>query len=151
MMWEGIPIKFISESKDFQLETKCFTYSYYHQKNIYNSVHVKSYFIPTWNLSLWISPCKPLLFLTPEVLQYWNGPKRRKIYKYSLNMLDLVFRYESPKVVIIENKGLGMLRLVLHTICLSFLFLYELMYCRGYQTTIEAQSSITSKVKGFSL
>ena len=66
-------------------------------------------------------------------------------------MLDLVFRYESPKVVIIENKGLGMLRLVLHTICLSFLFLYELIYCRGYQTTIEAQSSITSKVKGFSL
>ena len=66
-------------------------------------------------------------------------------------MLDLVFRYESPKVVIIENKGLGMLRLVLHTICLSFLFLYELMYCRGYQTTIEAQSSITSKVKGFSM
>ena len=70
--------------------------------------------------------------------------EERATKKYSLIMrLGFFFQYESPKVVVIENKGLGVLRLVLHTICLCFLFFYQLMYCRGYQSSFEAQYCIT--------
>ena len=68
-----------------------------------------------------------------------------------ISIPGFLFEYESPKVVIIENKGLGTLRLVLHSICLCFVVFYELVYCRGYQQIFEGQSSVTAKVKGFSM
>ena len=61
------------------------------------------------------------------------------------------FEYETPKVVTGKNIPLGILRMVLHTICISFVVVYELYYARGYQEFAEVETSLTTKVKGFSM
>ena len=61
-----------------------------------------------------------------------------------------IFEYETPKAVIVKNYPMGVLRLVLHTSCLCFIFLYQLWYARGYQEFAGVEKSLTTKVKGFS-
>ena len=61
-----------------------------------------------------------------------------------------LFEYDTPKVVTIKNYPMGILRLVLHTSCLCFIFLYQLWYARGYQEFVGVETSLTTKVKGFS-
>ena len=60
------------------------------------------------------------------------------------------FEYETPKVVTIENVPLGILRLLLQCLVVAFVVVYQLWYARGYQEFAEVESSVTSKVKGFS-
>ena len=61
------------------------------------------------------------------------------------------FEYETPKVITVKNVPMGILRLVLHTTCISFILLYQLWYARGYQEFTEVDSSLTTKIKGFSM
>lgn len=67
-----------------------------------------------------------------------------------LSCCDTFFEYETPKVVTIKNVPLGILRLSLQTLVISFVVVYQLWYARGYQTFAEVESSVTTKVKGFS-
>lgn len=60
------------------------------------------------------------------------------------------FEYETPKVVTIQNVPLGILRLLLQLLVVAFVVLYQLWYARGYQEFAEVESSVTTKVKGFS-
>ena len=60
------------------------------------------------------------------------------------------FEYETPKVVTIQNVPLGILRILLQTLVICFVVVYQLWYARGYQEFAEVESSVTSKVKGFS-
>ena len=60
------------------------------------------------------------------------------------------FEYETPKVVTIQNVPLGILRLLLQSLVIAFVVLYQLWYARGYQEFAEVESSVTTKVKGFS-
>ncbi|TRY76235.1 hypothetical protein TCAL_09591 [Tigriopus californicus] len=60
------------------------------------------------------------------------------------------FEYETPKVVTIQNVPLGILRLLLQMLVIGFVVLYQLWYARGYQEFAEVESSVTTKVKGFS-
>lgn len=60
------------------------------------------------------------------------------------------FEYETPKVVTIQNVPLGILRLCLQMLVIGFVVLYQLWYARGYQEFAEVESSVTTKVKGFS-
>ena len=62
-----------------------------------------------------------------------------------------LFEYETPKAVIVKNYPMGVLRLVLHTSCLCFIFLYQLWYARGYQEFAVVETSLTTKIKGFSM
>ena len=56
--------------------------------------------------------------------------------------------YELPKVVTVPNKPLGILKAFLHLLCLSFVILYQLCYCRGYQEFGDVEASLTTKIKG---
>lgn len=62
-----------------------------------------------------------------------------------------IFEYETPKVLSVKNIPLGILRLVLHILCISFVVLYQLWYARGYQEFTEVETSLTTKIKGFSM
>ena len=64
---------------------------------------------------------------------------------------DFIFAYETPKVLNIKNVPLGILRLMLHALCISFVVLYQLWYARGYQEFTEVETSLTTKIKGFSM
>jgi hypothetical protein len=60
------------------------------------------------------------------------------------------FEYETPKVVTIQNVPLGILRLLLQLLVITFVVVYQLWIARGYQEFAEVESSVTTKVKGFS-
>ncbi len=60
------------------------------------------------------------------------------------------FEYETPKVVTIQNVPLGILRMLLQLMVIAFVVVYQLWYARGYQEFAEVESSVTTKVKGFS-
>ena len=64
---------------------------------------------------------------------------------------SFVFEYETPKVVTVKNVPMGILRLSLQTSALCFLVLFQLWYARGYQTFLDVEASVTTKIKGFSL
>ena len=64
---------------------------------------------------------------------------------------SIFFEYETPKVVTVKNVPMGILRLSLQTGALCFLVLFQLWYARGYQTFLDVEASVTTKVKGFSL
>ena len=67
------------------------------------------------------------------------------------NLCSCFFEYETPKVITVKNVPMGILRLVLHTVCISFIVLYQLWYARGYQEFAEVETSLTTKIKGFSM
>ena len=64
---------------------------------------------------------------------------------------SFVFEYETPKVVTVKNVPMGILRLVLQATCIGFIVFFQLWYSRGYQTFLDVEASVTTKVKGFSL
>jgi hypothetical protein len=64
---------------------------------------------------------------------------------------SIFFEYETPKVVTVKNVPMGILRLSLQTSALCFLVLFQLWYARGYQTFLDVEASVTTKIKGFSL
>lgn len=65
-------------------------------------------------------------------------------------MFSTFFEYETPKVVTVQNVPLGILRLLLQILVVSFVVFYQLWYARGYQEFTEVEASVTTKVKGFS-
>ena len=67
------------------------------------------------------------------------------------SLCSCFFEYETPKVITVKNVPMGILRLVLHTTCISFIVLYQLWYACGYQEFAEVDSSLTTKIKGFSM
>ena len=65
-------------------------------------------------------------------------------------LAECFFEYETPKVVTVKNVPMGILRLIVHTVVITFVVLYQLWWARGYQAFGEVEASITTKVKGFS-
>jgi hypothetical protein len=65
-------------------------------------------------------------------------------------LFSTFFEYETPKVVTVQNVPLGILRLLLQILVVSFVVFYQLWYARGYQEFTEVEASVTTKVKGFS-
>ena len=62
-----------------------------------------------------------------------------------------LFQYETPKVITVKNVPMGILRLILQTSVVAFVVMYQLWYARGYQTFLEVDASVRTKVKGFSM
>ena len=58
------------------------------------------------------------------------------------------FENETAKVVKIKNVPLGILRIIVHSIVVAFVVVYELWYARGYQEFAVVETSLTTKVKG---
>ena len=67
------------------------------------------------------------------------------------SLCSCFFEYETPKVITVKNVPMGILRLVLQTIVIGFIVVFQLWYSRGYQTFLDVEASVTTKVKGFSL
>ena len=66
-------------------------------------------------------------------------------------LFDCFFEYETPKVITVKNVPMGILRLVLQTLVISFVTVYQLWYARGYQEFGEVEASVTTKLKGFAM
>ena len=67
-----------------------------------------------------------------------------------MGYFECFFEYETPKVITVKNVPMGILRLVLQSAVLAFLLLYQLWYAGGYQEVTVGESSLTTKIKGFS-
>ena len=61
-----------------------------------------------------------------------------------------IFAYETPKVITVKNVPMGILRLILQTMVICFVLVYQLWWARGYLEFDTVEASITTKVKGFS-
>ena len=67
------------------------------------------------------------------------------------NLLELLggflFEYQTPRVVTIRHYKLGIFRLILQLCILTFIFVVQLWYKKGYQAFAEVEASVTTKVK----
>jgi len=61
-----------------------------------------------------------------------------------------VIEYETPKVVTVHNPTIGLLRRSLQIGVVLYVCLYQLWYAQGYQEFAGMESSVTTKVKGYS-
>ena len=78
-----------------------------------------------------------------------EGSTSAQNYRGSLS--SYFFEYDTPKVVNVRNVPMGILRLVLQFGVIGFVVIYQLWYARGYQEFGEVESSLTTKIKGFSM
>ena len=69
----------------------------------------------------------------------------------ALRSCDSLFFSETTKVVLVKNVPLGILRLVLNSVLVCFVVMYEMVYAKGYQAFTEGQTSLSMKVKGSSM
>ena len=67
-----------------------------------------------------------------------------------MTLSEWFFEYETPKVVTVKNVPMGILRLIVHNVVITFVVVYQLWWARGYQAFGEVETSITTKIKGFS-
>ena len=67
------------------------------------------------------------------------------------NLCSYIFEYKTPKLVIVRSVPLGILRIVLAILLISFILSYKLWYARGYQEFADVESTLTTKIKGFSM
>ena len=58
------------------------------------------------------------------------------------------FEYETPRMVHIKSKTIGISARLVELGILVFVFGYMLYYCKGYQHSDRVKSVVTSKVKG---
>ena len=64
---------------------------------------------------------------------------------------DLIISHRTPKLVIVKNRPLGLLRIFLTFVCLNFIVFYQLWYQKGYQEIDNLHDAgLTVKIKGFS-
>ena len=66
-------------------------------------------------------------------------------------LCSYIFEYKTPKLVIVRSVPLGILRIVLAILLISFILSYKLWYARGYQEFADVESTLTTKIKGFSM
>lgn len=71
-------------------------------------------------------------------------------WKHWKTYVNCLIEYDTPKVVTVRNVPLGILRIVVHLIVITFIFAYQMWYVRGYQEFTGIESSVTTKVKGSS-
>ena len=66
-------------------------------------------------------------------------------------LFNCLFEHETPKLIKVKSTSLGVVRLIINALIITFIIIYELWYARGYQKFEEIESSLTTKVKGLSM
>lgn len=64
------------------------------------------------------------------------------------DILDSLFSYETPKIVHIRSRAVGVLSRLVQLAILGYIIGYVLVYKKGYQEFSDVESSATTKVKG---
>ena len=71
-----------------------------------------------------------------------------KMSKFFGNIWTSVIEYETPRLVKIHNRKLGLARRVIQLSIVSYVLVYALWLQRGYQEFTRVESSVTVKIKG---
>ncbi|CAI9740575.1 P2X purinoceptor 4-like isoform X1 [Octopus vulgaris] len=66
-------------------------------------------------------------------------------------ILSLIFEYDTPKIVHIHSKKVGVINRLLQLIIIGYIVGYVIIYNKGYQEFDYVVGSISTKVKGISL
>ena len=98
--------------------------------------------------------------LTPkEIMEFYLKQRYKAINTF-------LFELETPKVLTVKHLPkdhwffdgsknfpvpMGILRLLCHGLVFAFLIFFQLCYSRGYQRFATAETSATTKIKGFSM
>ncbi|XP_046904113.1 P2X purinoceptor 4b [Hypomesus transpacificus] len=64
--------------------------------------------------------------------------------------LSCFFDYETPRTIVIQSKGVGLLFRFINFLIIAYVFGYVCYLQKGYQDTDSIISSVTTKVKGYS-
>ena len=62
--------------------------------------------------------------------------------------VSLFFEYDTPRIVHIESKKVGVLSRLVQALILSYIIGYVIVYQKGYQQFCQVESAVTTKVKG---
>ncbi|XP_015908917.1 P2X purinoceptor 4 [Parasteatoda tepidariorum] len=61
---------------------------------------------------------------------------------------DSLFSYETPKIVQIKNRFVGIVSRIIQLVIIGYIIGYVIVYKKGYQEFCDVEGSITTKVKG---
>ena len=93
-----------------------------------------------------------------EIMEFYLKQRLKAVKSY-------LFEFETPKALKVKSLPkdhwffdgshnfpipLGILRLICHGLVFAFLIFFQLCYSRGYQRFGTAETSATTKIKGFS-
>jgi P2X purinoceptor 4 len=62
--------------------------------------------------------------------------------------VSVFFEYDTPKIVHIKSKKIGILSRLVQSCVLAYVIGYVLVYNKGYQEVDEVVGAVTSKAKG---
>jgi P2X purinoceptor 4 len=62
--------------------------------------------------------------------------------------VSLFFEYDTPKIVHIRSKRIGITSRVVQALILAYVIGYVIVYQKGYQQFDDVKSAVTCKVKG---
>ncbi|GAB1607947.1 P2X purinoceptor 4-like [Argonauta hians] len=66
-------------------------------------------------------------------------------------LMSLLFEYDTPKIVHIRSKKVGVINRLIQLVIISYIVGYVIVYKKGYQEFDQVVGSISTKVKGISL
>ncbi|KAI1300156.1 P2X purinoceptor 4 [Halotydeus destructor] len=70
------------------------------------------------------------------------------VRNYATEYVDGFWDYDSPKVVVLKNRKIGVIYRFLQLIILFYVIFYAIIYEKGYQSTSPIESAVSTKVKG---
>ena len=62
--------------------------------------------------------------------------------------VSLFFEYDTPRIVHIKSKKVGVLSRFVQALILAYIIGYVIVYERGYQEFDQVESAVTTKLKG---
>lgn len=63
--------------------------------------------------------------------------------------ISVFFEYDTPKIVHISSKKVGVISRLVQSLILSYIIGYVIIYQKGYQEFDEVESAVTTKLKGY--
>ncbi|KAL5496267.1 hypothetical protein EMCRGX_G012512 [Ephydatia muelleri] len=75
------------------------------------------------------------------------GPKEKCMWAWNV-FIAATFEYDTPKIVHIQNKKVGVLYRLLQLCIAGFMIGYSIIYSKGYQDTQTVIGAVTTKLKG---
>ena len=71
-----------------------------------------------------------------------------KMSKFFSNIWTSIIEYETPRLVKIHNRKLGLARRIIQLSIVAYVLVYALWLQKGYQEFTRVESSVTVKIKG---
>ena len=135
--------------------------------------HIKPFSRSYWKLLYWnIGLAKKIVFLKNDIIRFFKKLfdsshvltglcliilllfslrfrfELSKMSKFFTNIWTSIIEYETPRLVKIHNRKLGLARRIIQLSIVAYVLVYALWLQKGYQEFTRVESSVTVKIKG---